>query len=79
MKEDLIKNKGQLETIKLELNNFYQGQLEILVQNKLKEFQNQLDKSEATFKDEIKRRELEIAKTAAYHIQQIKDKYVSEF
>lgn len=45
--------------------------MEVLVQNKLKEFQSQLDKSENNFKE----RELAIAKTAAMHIQDMSQKY----
>lgn len=71
MKEELGAMKKQLDQNKLELRNFYQGQMEILVQNKLKEFQSQLDKSESNFKE----REMAIAKTAAMHIQQMSEKY----
>lgn len=63
-----------MESNKVELRNFYQGQVEILVQNKLKEFQCQLDQTENNFKDEIKKREMAIAKSAASHIQQISEK-----
>nr|CAI5828873.1 unnamed protein product [Callosobruchus analis] len=68
----------QLESSKLELRNFYQGQVELLVQNKLKEFQGQLDQAETAFKEEVKKRELSIAKTAASHIQQLSEKYSLE-
>ncbi|VEN64702.1 unnamed protein product [Callosobruchus maculatus] len=68
----------QLESNKMELRNFYQGQVELLVQNKLKEFQGQLDQAETAFKEEVKKRELSIAKTAASHIQQLSEKYTLE-
>lgn len=71
MKEELGALKKQFDQNKLELRNFYQGQMEILVQNKLKQFQSQLDKSESNFKE----KELAIAKTAAIHIQQMSEKY----
>lgn len=74
MKEDLAASKEQINQSKIDLRNFYQGQVELLVQNKLKEFQSQLDKSEINFKEEIKKRELSIAKTAAVHIQQLSEK-----
>lgn len=70
LKEDLAASKKQIDQNKLDLRNFYQGQMEVLVQNKLKEFQSQLDKSENTFKE----RELAIAKTAAMHIEEISQK-----
>lgn len=63
----------------MELRNFYQGQVELLVQNKLKEFQSQLDKSENNFREEIRKREISIAKTAAVHIQQLSEKYTRFF
>lgn len=74
LREELSKAKKQLENSKMELRNFYQGQVEILVQNKLKEFQDQLDQAEKTFKEELKKREMSIAKTAAAHMQQVSEK-----
>ncbi|XP_018580065.1 synaptonemal complex protein 1 isoform X2 [Anoplophora glabripennis] len=78
LKEELNKVRKQLDNSKLEMRNFYQGQVEILVQNKLKEFQTQLDQAERTFKEEVKKREMSIAKTAATHIQQVSEKYTLE-
>nr|CAH7739211.1 unnamed protein product [Callosobruchus chinensis] len=68
----------QLESSKMELRNFYQGQVELLVQNKLKEFQGQLDQAETAFKEEVEKRELFVAKKAANHIQQLSEKYSLE-
>ncbi|XP_056634825.1 repetitive organellar protein [Diorhabda sublineata] len=78
LQEELAKSKKQVETNKVELRNFYQGQVELLVQSKLKEFQCQLDETENKFKEEIKKREMAIAKSAATHIQQISEKYSLE-
>lgn len=78
LQEELAKSKKQTETNKVELRNFYQGQVELLVQTKLKEFQCQLDDTENKFKEEIKKREMAIAKSAATHIQQISEKYSLE-
>ena len=64
-----------MENNKIELKNFYQGQVELVVQSKLKEFQTQLDDAEKALKEELSRKELSIAKTAASHIQQISEKY----
>ncbi|KAG5895372.1 hypothetical protein JTB14_029596 [Gonioctena quinquepunctata] len=75
---ELSKVKSEMESNKVELRNFYQGQVEILVQNKLKEFQSQLDQAQANFKEDVKKREMSIAKTAAIHIQQISEKYSLE-
>nr|XP_023019518.1 myosin-4 isoform X1 [Leptinotarsa decemlineata] len=74
LKAELSRVKKEMENNKMELRHFYQGQVEILVQNKLKEFQSQLDQAQASFKEDIKKRELSIAKTAATHIQQISEK-----
>lgn len=75
------KLKEALENIeknKVELKSFYQGQVELLVQNKLNEFEKQLEEAEQNMKDELTRRELEIARQAALHIQQITEKYSLE-
>lgn len=74
LQNELSRTIKHLDSNKIELKNFYQGQVELLVQNKLKEFQAQLDQAENNFKEEIKKRELSIAKTAALHIQQISEK-----
>lgn len=58
------------------MRNFYQDQVEIVVRDKLKEFQTQLDHAESSLQDELKKRELTIVKSAAMHIQQISEKYV---
>lgn len=63
-----------MDKTKSDLRDFYQQQVELLVQDKLKEFQSQLDRAETSLQDEINKRELSIAKTAATHIQQITDK-----
>ncbi|KAL3280256.1 hypothetical protein HHI36_017751 [Cryptolaemus montrouzieri] len=76
--ENLKEAQDKVETNKKELRNFYQGQVELLVQTKLKEFQKQLDDAEHKMKDELSKKELEIAKAAAMHIQQINDKYSLE-
>lgn len=63
-----------MDKTKSDLRDFYQQQVELLVQDKLKEFQSQLDRAETSLQDEINKRELSIAKTVATHIQQITDK-----
>ncbi|RZC34570.1 SMC N, IncA, CALCOCO1 and/or DUF3584 domain containing protein [Asbolus verrucosus] len=78
LQEELTKTREQLENNKIELKNFYQGQVELVVQNKLKEFQKQLDEAEKALKDELTKKELSIAKTAASHIQQISEKHTLE-
>lgn len=63
----------------MELRNFYQGQLELIVENKRKEMQNQLDRERETSVEEMKRKELSMAKTAANHIKEISEKSVFWF
>lgn len=70
----MTKAREQIDKNKLELKNFYQGQVELVVQTKLKEFQNQLNEAEKVLKSELAKKELQIAKTAADHIQQINEK-----
>jgi soluble cytochrome b562 len=77
LQDELTKTREQMESNKMDLKNFYQGQVELVVQSKLKEFQNQLDEAEKALKAELSKKELSIAKTAASHIQQISEKYCS--
>lgn len=72
---ELSKLKESNEKCKFELRNFYQEQVEIVVRDKLKEFQSQLDKAENSLEDELKKRELSIAQTAALHIKELSEKH----
>lgn len=47
----------RIEVARTELRALYQGQLEAVVREKLKEFQNQLDAAEAALKAELQARE----------------------
>ncbi|XP_066146907.1 uncharacterized protein [Euwallacea fornicatus] len=78
LKEALEQSKHKLENMKVELRNFYQGQLELIVENKRKEMQNQLDQENQNNLEEIKRKELSMAKTAANHIKEISEKCALE-
>ncbi|KAI4459247.1 centrobin [Holotrichia oblita] len=78
LQHELNKTKELNEKNKTDLRNFYQDQVEIVVREKLKEFQSQLDKAESSLQEELKKRELTIAKSAANHIQQIADKHSLE-
>ncbi|XP_072378092.1 LOW QUALITY PROTEIN: uncharacterized protein [Diabrotica undecimpunctata] len=78
LQEELSKVKKQSELNKVDLRNFYQGQVELLVQNKLKEFQCQLDEQENKFKEEVTKREKAISKSAAQFLQQILEKHSVE-
>lgn len=54
----------ELESQKVTLKSFYQNQIEEVVQQKVKEFQKQLDLVEDAFKVESKQRERLIAERA---------------
>ncbi|XP_060526547.1 CAP-Gly domain-containing linker protein 1 isoform X2 [Cylas formicarius] len=78
LKESLDDAKAKLESTKLELRNYYQGQLEIIVENKRKEMQTQLDKERQMTVEEFKKKEVSIARTAANHIKEISEKCALE-
>ncbi|XP_019763261.2 girdin isoform X3 [Dendroctonus ponderosae] len=78
LKDALEESKLKLDNTKVELRNFYQGQLEIIVENKRKEMQSQLDQQRQNGLEEISRKELSMAKTAANHIKEISDKCALE-
>lgn len=67
-----------MEQHKVDLRNFYQNQVETVVRDKLREFQSQLDRAESLLQEEVKSKELSIARTAAMHIQNISEKYVQK-
>ncbi|KAK4881020.1 hypothetical protein RN001_004339 [Aquatica leii] len=78
LQDELNKQKEKMENHKLELRNFYQDQVEIVVREKLREFQLQLDKAENSLQEELHNRELTVAKAAALHIQQVTEKHALE-
>ncbi|KAF2900663.1 hypothetical protein ILUMI_05526 [Ignelater luminosus] len=78
LQDDLNKQKHLNEQNKVELRNFYQDQVEVVVRDKLREFQAQLEKAENSIQDEIRNRELSVAKAAAVHIQQVTEKHALE-
>lgn len=61
-------------SIKSELRDFYQNQLNNNVKEKLKEFQSQLDAAELTLHREFQQRERSIVENAAKQLKQISDK-----
>lgn len=77
MREQIQRTKESIDKNKMELRNFYQNQVEAVVRDKLKEFQEQLENAEKSMHEEVRNRELTIAKTAAQHIQNLEEKYVN--
>ncbi|XP_055379550.1 putative autophagy-related protein 11 [Condylostylus longicornis] len=64
----------ELETQKIALKTHYQHQLERVVEQKLVEFQTQLDSVEETLKSEAKEREKTIAERAIRQLEMINEK-----
>ncbi|KAK5649297.1 hypothetical protein RI129_000326 [Pyrocoelia pectoralis] len=78
LRDELTTYKDKIEQTKIELRNFYQDQVEVVVREKLREFQIQLEKAESSLQEELRNRELTVARSAAMHIQQITEKHVME-
>ena len=64
----------QLSSIRSELRDFYQEQLEKAVRDKLSEFQSQLDAAETALHREAENRELAMAELAARQLKQLNTK-----
>lgn len=77
-KENIKSMAEQMEKIKVELKEFYQDQVEKIVQEKLKEFQDQLSSAEKTLQKEIDERERTVTETAVKQVQQIVEKHIIE-
>ena len=58
----------------MELREYYQDQLEIVVQDKLREFQEQLDNAETGLHKELEQREHAITEIASKQVKQISEK-----
>nr|XP_022906194.1 interaptin-like [Onthophagus taurus] len=78
LQKDLAKIKETNEKEKFDLKYFYQEQVERVVKEKLLDFQVQLERARGELEDDLKKREVIVAKTAATHIQQIADKHSLE-
>uniref|UniRef100_A0A1Y1LAT1 Centrobin n=1 Tax=Photinus pyralis TaxID=7054 RepID=A0A1Y1LAT1_PHOPY len=78
LRDELATCKSKMEQSKMELRNFYQDQVEMVVREKLREFQVQLEKAETSLQEELQNRELTVARSAAMHIQQIQEKHGME-
>lgn len=78
LQNDLKKSSEQIESIKTELHDFYQAQLERVVRDKLKEFQGQLDAAESALQRELESRERSVAQLAARQLQHVTEKHKLE-
>ncbi|KAJ9584802.1 hypothetical protein L9F63_020856, partial [Diploptera punctata] len=77
-RDELKQLSSQIEKEKLELKEFYQKQLDIVVNNKVEEFQRQLDAAEVDLHKEIEQREHAISEIASKQIKQITEKHQLE-
>lgn len=64
----------QSDKMKTELREYYQEQLEVVVHDKLREFQEQLDAAETSLHKELEQREHAITEMASKQIRQISEK-----
>ncbi|KAK3925427.1 Centrobin [Frankliniella fusca] len=78
LQSELKRTTEQMETMKTELHDFYQAQLERVVRDKLKEFQGQLDAAEATLQRELEAKERSVAQLAARQLQHVTEKHKLE-
>ncbi|XP_018323268.1 myosin heavy chain, skeletal muscle, adult isoform X2 [Agrilus planipennis] len=78
LREEISKLKESNEKMRVDLRNFYQEQVEMVVREKLKEFQGQLEKAENNLQFELRAQEKSFAKAAATHIYQITEKHNME-
>lgn len=77
LQNELKKNSEQINSVKTELHDFYQAQLERVVRDKLKEFQGQLDAAESALQRELESRERSVAQLAARQLQHVTEKCVT--
>lgn len=75
-RDELELLSAKSNSIKTELREFYQNQLNSNVKEKLKEFQSQLDSAELSLHREFQAKEKTIAENAAKQLKQISEKLV---
>ncbi|XP_023726114.1 uncharacterized protein LOC111874655 isoform X3 [Cryptotermes secundus] len=78
LQEEMRQLTGQLEKIKVELREYYQEQLEIVVRDKLREFQEQLDAAETSLHKELEQREHALNEMASKQVKEISEKHQLE-
>lgn len=78
LRENMKSMTEQIDKMKFDLKEFYQGQVEKIVQEKLKEFQEQLSVAEKTLQKEVEEREKSVTEMAVKQVQQIVEKHMFE-
>jgi len=74
IREEMKQLTAQSEKIKVELREYYQEQLEVVVRDKLREFQEQLDAAETSLHKELEQREHALTEVASQQVKQISEK-----
>jgi ABC-type transport system involved in cytochrome bd biosynthesis fused ATPase/permease subunit len=74
IREEMKQLTAQSERIKVELREYYQEQLEVVVRDKLREFQEQLDAAETSLHKELEQREHALTEMASKQVKQISEK-----
>ncbi|XP_021939733.1 uncharacterized protein LOC110839654 isoform X2 [Zootermopsis nevadensis] len=75
IREEMKQLTVQSDKMKTELREYYQEQLEVVVHDKLREFQEQLDAAETSLHKELEQREHAITEMASKQIRQISEKH----
>lgn len=78
IREEMKQLTAQSERIKVELREYYQEQLEVVVRDKLREFQEQLDAAETSLHKELEQREHALTEMASKQVKQISEKHQLE-
>jgi GTPase involved in cell partitioning and DNA repair len=71
VREEMKQLTAHSEKIDVELREYYQEQMEVVVRDKLQEFQEQLDAVQTSFQKEMEQRDHELNEVASQQLQQI--------
>jgi len=74
IREEIKQLTVQSEKMKVELREYYQEQLEVVVNDKLREFQEQLEAAETSLHKELEQREHTITEMASKQVKEISEK-----
>nr|CAD7443764.1 unnamed protein product [Timema bartmani] len=74
LRDELKASNDRLEKVKVDLRDYYQREVEVVVRTKLAEFQGQLDSAEASLRQELEAREKVVTEIAQKQVKQIADK-----
>nr|CAD7425966.1 unnamed protein product [Timema monikensis] len=78
LRDELKASNDRLEKVKVDLRDYYQREVEVVVRTKLDEFQGQLDSAETSLRQELEAREKAVTEIAQKQVKQIADKHQLE-